>query len=112
MVEAPAGSGGLAVGGADPTGLAIGHDVEVNGLTGAASIAVPVELTEGRGGFTPELTLRYDSTGAPSAFGAGWWLDGPPAITVCTRRGVPTYTSADTFTSSEAGELVPAGARV
>ncbi len=41
--------------------LNLKHRVEVNELTGTASISVPLPLTAGRGGFGPSLALQYGS---------------------------------------------------
>lgn len=78
----------------------------VNG-TGALSLAIPV--TPGRSGFSPSLTLGYDSGSGNGVFGFGWSL-GLPAISRKTDKGVPRYDDAgesDVFLLSGAEDLVP-----
>ncbi|MGE5827513.1 MAG: SpvB/TcaC N-terminal domain-containing protein, partial [Micromonosporaceae bacterium] len=105
--HAEAGIPTLALGGADPRELRIDHDVAVDPVTGRAAITVPLALTSGPDGFGPVLSLRYDSTAAHSPFGTGWSMDGPAAITVSGRQGVPHYDARDSYVFSLGGELVP-----
>lgn len=98
---------GIILNGEDPAKLGVQHDVRVDPRTGRAEITVPLRLSEGRGGFGPRLRLGYDSIGSPSPFGAGWTMAGVPAISVATRRRLPSYDSTEVYTSSLAGELVP-----
>ncbi|ADD41848.1 SpvB/TcaC N-terminal domain-containing protein [Stackebrandtia nassauensis] len=98
---------GITLSGKDPAELAVKHQVRVDPLTGRALISVPLELTLGRGGFGPQLSLRYDSTGTPSPFGTGWALDGQLAVSVGTRGRLPSYDSSEVYSFSLSGELVP-----
>jgi Salmonella virulence plasmid 65kDa B protein/Insecticide toxin TcdB middle/C-terminal region/Insecticide toxin TcdB middle/N-terminal region len=95
----------------------IGEKFTVNAATGTGAMAVPVRLSPGRSGFTPQLRLAYDSGAGNGPFGFGWNLD-VPAITRKTDKGLPRYQDddeSDVFILSGAEDLVPildaAGAR-
>ncbi len=89
----------------------IGEKFQANPATGTASFTVPLPISEGRGGFTPQLALGYDSGSGNSPFGLGWNV-GLPAITRKTDKGIPQYNDhpageSDTFILSGAEDLVP-----
>jgi RHS repeat-associated protein len=89
----------------------IGEKFEANPVTGTASFSVPLTISEGRGGFTPQLALSYDSGSGNSIFGLGWSV-GLPSITRKTDKGLPQYNDnadheSDTFILSGAEDLVP-----
>ena len=68
-------------------------------------MSLPLPLSPGRNGFSPALTLHYNSGTGNSVFGIGWELS-IPSIQLKTDKGLPTYTQADTY--QWAGEdLVP-----
>ena len=92
----------------DPSSVGVDHEVVVDQRTGQATVTVPLRLSSGRNGFGPALTLRFDSTPATSPFGVGWSLDGLLAVSVSTRRRLPTYTADETYSFTLAGDLVPA----
>ena len=92
----------------DPLSVGVDHEVVVDQLTGQATVTVPLRLSSGRNGFGPALTLRFDSTPATSPFGVGWSLDGLLAVSVSTRRRLPTYAADETYSFTLAGDLVPA----
>ena len=77
--------------------LGLQHGVDVDRLTGGASVHIEVRLSPGRDGFGPQLALHY-AGGGNSPFGRGWTLTGLPAISVDTRRRLPTYRGDDTYT--------------
>lgn len=54
----------------------------VNGQ-GAATYQVPLVLSPGTSGVTPELSLAYASTSGPGLVGQGWLLSGIPTIERC-----------------------------
>jgi RHS repeat-associated protein len=88
----------------------IGEKFEANPVTGTASFSVPLTISEGRGGFTPQLALSYDSGSGNSVFGLGWSV-GLPSITRKTDKGLPQYNDntdneSDTFILSGAEDLV------
>ncbi len=87
--------------------LAIQHQIDVNPLTGAALVRVPLPLTSGRSDFRPSLALEYDSSAGNSAFGIGWSLAGLPTISIDTRKSLPRYDGRDGYVSNGGGELVP-----
>jgi hypothetical protein len=75
---------------------------------------VPVALSPGRSGFSPPLSLQYDSGSGNGPFGLGWTLS-LPSISRKTDKGLPRYRDADdgdTFLISGAEDLVPALQRV
>jgi RHS repeat-associated protein len=84
----------------------IGEKVSANPVTGSASVSLPLPLSPGRGGFTPALSLSYDSGSGNGPFGLGWRLS-IPSIRRKTDKGLPRYTDADTFVISDAEDLVP-----
>jgi hypothetical protein len=87
----------------------IGEKFSVNAATGTASMVVPLPLSPGRSGFTPQLQLAYDSGSGNGPFGVGWSLD-VPAITRKTDKGLPRYCDgeeSDVFILSGAEDLVP-----
>ena len=87
----------------------IGEKFTTNPATGTGSLSVPLPLSPGRAGFTPQLSIAYDSGAGNGAFGFGWQL-GTPAITRKTDRGLPQYRDADesdVYLLSEAEDLVP-----
>lgn len=100
-INLPAGGGAI---------RGIGEKFEANPVTGTASFTVPVTLSKGRGGLTPQLALNYDSGSGNSAFGIGWDI-GIPSITRKTDKGIPQYNDnpdneSDTFILSGAEDLV------
>ena len=95
----------------------MGEKFSVNPATGTGTLAVPVPVSPGRSGFTPQLSLSYDSGAGNGPFGIGWSLS-VPAITRKTDKGLPVYQDgdeSDIFILSGAEDLVPvldaAGAR-
>jgi RHS repeat-associated protein len=88
----------------------IGEKFAANPVTGAGSISVPLALSPARSGFSPQLSLSYDSGAGNGPFGFGWSLS-IPAITRKTDKGLPRYCDADesdVFILSGAEDLVPA----
>src|SRR5262249_12042404 len=74
------------------------------------SLSVPIYVTPGRSGFSPQLSLGYDSGAGNGPFGFGWRLS-PPSITRKTDKGLPRYQDfddSDVFVLSDAEDLVPA----
>jgi len=87
----------------------IGEKFAANPVTGTGSLSVPIYTSPGRGGFSPQLSLSYDSGASNGSFGLGWSL-GLPSLTRKTDRGLPQYADAeesDTFILSGAEDLVP-----
>lgn len=86
----------------------IDEKFEVNAANGTASFSVPLPISPGRG-FSPEITLAYNSGGGNSAFGLGWDV-GLPAISRKTEKQLPQYQDAidsDTFLLSGEEDLIP-----
>ncbi|HEY3132259.1 MAG TPA: SpvB/TcaC N-terminal domain-containing protein [Acidobacteriota bacterium] len=87
----------------------IGEKFAANPVTGTGSLTIPLPLSPGRSGFTPALTLSYDSGAGNGPYGFGWSV-GYPSITRRTDRGLPRYLDnqeSDVFILSGAEDLVP-----
>lgn len=88
--------------------LSLEHRVEVDTLSGAARLYVPLRTSPGREGFGPTLALAYSSGERSSTFGAGWVLSGVPSIGLDTRRQLPSYRDdGDRYVYAGGEELVP-----
>ncbi|OCQ23661.1 hypothetical protein A7985_06885 [Pseudoalteromonas luteoviolacea] len=59
-------------------------NVDVNS-GGSAVYSTKIEVLQGRGGFSPELSVNYSSSGKNGLLGVGWNLSGHSAITRCRR---------------------------
>ena len=81
----------------------------VNAVNGTSSVQVGLPLSQGRGGFTPALSLSYNSGSGNSEFGLGWSLS-LPAIQRKADKKLPEYidaTESDVFLLAGAEDLVP-----
>lgn len=88
----------------------IGEKFSANPVTGTGSLSVPLFTSPGRSGFSPQLSLSYDSDSGNGPFGLGWRLS-VPSITRKTEKGLPRYRDnedSDVFILSDAEDLVPA----
>jgi hypothetical protein len=87
----------------------IGEKFSANPVTGTASLSVPIALSPGRSGSSPQLAPSYDSGGGKGALGHGWSY----RLTEISRRtdkGLPQYDDhgeSDVFVLSGAEDLVP-----
>jgi RHS repeat-associated protein len=85
----------------------MGETFAANPVTGSASFSVPLPVSPGRDGFSPQLALQYDSGYGNGPFGFGWSLV-LPSISRKTEKGLPLYADGtDTFLISGAEDLVP-----
>ncbi|MGN6566597.1 MAG: SpvB/TcaC N-terminal domain-containing protein, partial [Flavipsychrobacter sp.] len=87
----------------------IDEKFSVNAVNGTAALQVSLPITPGRGGFTPNLSLSYNSGGGNTEFGLGWGL-GLPSISRRTDKRLPSYNDADesdVFLFAGAEDLVP-----
>ena len=87
----------------------IGEKFDVNPVTGTGSISIPIAVSPGRAGFSPQLTLSYDSGAGNGPFGLGWNLS-VPSVRRKTQKGLPQYRDAedsDIYLLSGAEDLVP-----
>lgn len=87
----------------------MGEKFAANPVTGTGSMTVPIPASPGRAGFSPQLSLSYDSGSGNGPFGFGWSLS-LPSITRKTDRGLPHYDDtgeSDVYVLSGAEDLVP-----
>ncbi|NJO96204.1 MAG: toxin [Pleurocapsa sp. CRU_1_2] len=87
----------------------MGEKFAANPVTGTGSMSVPIAVTSGRSGFSPQLSLAYDSGAGNGIFGMGWNL-ALPSIVRKTDKGLPRYwdvEESDVFMLSGAEDLVP-----
>lgn len=100
--------GGGAIKGIDET-------FQVNPANGTSSLSIPLPLSPNRNGFTPQLSLSYNSGVGNGPFGIGWDL-GLPSIQRRTDKQLPRYLDSndpaslaaeDSFMFSGVEELVP-----
>ncbi len=76
--------------------------VNVDPQSGSSSVGIPIVVPSGRGGIQPSLSLNYNSNLKQGILGVGWMLD-VGSIQVSTKKGVPSYTSADSFSLMQNG---------
>ena len=55
----------------------MGEKFAANPVTGTGSMSVPIATSPGRSGFSPQLSLSYDSGAGNGIFGLGWNLSLP-----------------------------------
>lgn len=89
---------------------------QVNAANGTAAFSVPLSITPGRNGFSPSLSLSYNSGAGNGPFGLGWSMD-VPSIQRKTDKRLPRYRDdinsdpdegeTDVFMFSGAEDLVP-----
>ncbi|UIE37907.1 SpvB/TcaC N-terminal domain-containing protein [Leptodesmis sichuanensis] len=99
-VELPKGGGAI---------RGIGEKFAVNPVTGTGSLSLPIFTTPSRSGFSPQLSLSYDSGAGNGVFGLGWNLS-VPSVTRKTDKGLPRYfdgEDSDVFILSGVEDLVP-----
>ena len=87
----------------------IDEKFKANPATGTGALNVPLPITAGRDGFSPQLALTYDSSSGNGIFGMGWSLS-LPSIVRRTDKGLPRYCDSeesDIFVLSGAEDLVP-----
>lgn len=88
----------------------MGEKFSANPVTGTGSLSVPIFTAPGRSGFSPQLSIAYDSGAGNGPFGFGWQLS-VPKVTRKTDKGLPRYQDdedSDVFILSDAEDLVPA----
>jgi len=87
----------------------IDEKFNVNAVNGTAGLDIPFPFTPGRGGFTPSLSISYNSGSGNSEFGMGWGMS-LPSIQRKTDKRLPQYNDAeesDVFLLAGAEDLVP-----
>jgi RHS repeat-associated protein len=83
----------------------LGETFTANVATGTAALSIPIGTSPGRAGFSPQLSLSYDSANGNGPFGFGWTL-AIPSVTRKTDRGLPRYDETDVFLLSGFEDLV------
>jgi RHS repeat-associated protein len=99
-IELPKGGGAI---------KGIGEKFTSNPVTGTGSMSISLPLSAGRSGFSPKLSLSYNSGAGNGAFGLGWKM-ALPAISRKTDKGIPRYRDqeeSDVFMLAGAEDLVP-----
>jgi virulence plasmid B protein len=99
-VTAPKGGGAI---------RGLDEKLSLNAATGTCATSVRIPLSLGRSGFTPSLSLTYDSGSGNGPLGFGWSI-GLPEITRKTDKGLPRYChgdESDVFVLTAADDLVP-----
>ena len=89
----------------------IGEKFSTNGMTGTGALTIPIAVSPGRSGFTPQLLLSYDSGGPNDVQGVGMGLM-VPSIVCKTDKGLPCYRyddqeESDVFILTGNEDLVP-----
>jgi RHS repeat-associated protein len=87
----------------------IDEKFQVNTSNGTAGFSIPLPVTPGRNGFSPSLSLSYNSGAGNSPYGLGWSVD-YPIIQRKTDKRLPRYREGaeeDIFMFSGAEDLVP-----
>jgi hypothetical protein len=87
----------------------IGEKFAANPFTGTGSFSIPIAVSPSQSGFSPQLTLSYDSRSGNSPFGWGFSMS-LPEITRRTDKGLPRYCDSeesDSFILSGSEDLVP-----
>ena len=100
-VTAPRGGGAI---------RGLDEKLAVDAATGTCATSVRIPFSPGRSGFTPALSLAYDSGAGNGPFGFGWSI-GLPEIRRKTDKGLPRYChgdESDVFILTGADDLVPA----
>ena len=82
VISLPSGPGSI-------EGLGDSFEPQLN--SGAARYQVAVEVPPGRGGFTPEIVLQYNSGSPNGVLGLGWHLS-IPFVQRQVEKGLPHYT--------------------
>ena len=88
----------------------IDEKFRVNTSNGSAAFSIPLPLTPGRNGFSPSLSLSYNSGAGNSPYGLGWSVD-YPTIQRKTDKRLSRYRQGpeeDVFMFSGGEDLVPA----
>ncbi|MCW5550967.1 MAG: VCBS repeat-containing protein [Verrucomicrobiae bacterium] len=83
----------------------LGESFEPQLNTGTYSMGLPLKLPPVRGAVQPEVRLAYNSGSGNGPLGLGWRLD-VPALQRQTDKGLPQYTTNDTFVTFAGEELV------
>lgn len=92
----------------------IGEKFGTNPVTGTSSMTIPIATSTGRSGFSPQLSLSYDSGMGNGPFGLGWSLS-MPSISRKTDKGIPQYCNIDepdVFVLSGSEDLVPVNTKI
>ncbi len=81
----------------------LGRNFAPSLASGTSSYGVDIVVPPSAGGFSPRLSLDYDSGGGVSDVGMGWRLGGPPRVRRRTENGLPRFDASDAFEISGLG---------
>jgi len=84
---------------------ALDDNFSANLVTGTSSISFPLPISAGRG-FSPSLSLAYDSGGKASCFGLGWHV-GLPSVRRNISARLPSYSNEEDLFQFGGDDLVP-----
>jgi hypothetical protein len=87
----------------------IDEKFQINAVNGTANLSIPLPISPARNGFSPQLSLSYNSGSGNSIFGLGWAVDFP-MIQRKTERKLPRYredNEEDVFMLRGEEDLVP-----
>ena len=87
----------------------IDEKFEVNPVNGTNSMTIPLPIAPARGGFSPSLSLQYNSGGGNGLFGLGWGMS-LPTIRRKTDQQLPLYRDnieSDTYLFAGVEDLIP-----
>jgi RHS repeat-associated protein len=101
VISVPAGPGTI---------KGLGEQFEPSLNTGSATYEIDLDVPAGTAGFTPSLSLRYDSGQGDGTVGIGWSFD-VGSVQRQTAYGVPRYDESDRYVWA-GQELVPVGGGV
>jgi hypothetical protein len=92
---------------------AVGRTEATYGVTenGAAIYTMPIQMTEGINGLTPQLAIRYAGPGTHTYLGVGFELSGISTIRPCART-IAQDTAAAPVTLTSADRYCLDGARL
>lgn len=83
----------------------MGETVSHVGMTGQASLSIPLPISKGRG-YAPNLSLAYNSGQGNGCFAVGWAVS-TLAIRRRTSKGVPRYLADDDFLAPNGEVMTP-----
>jgi hypothetical protein len=81
----------------------LGRNFTASLASGTSSYGIDIAVPPAVGGFSPRLSLEYDSGGGVSELGMGWRPGGVPRIRRRVDQGLPRFDESDSFELSGLG---------